>query len=116
MVCKLHTLRTPQYSQLLLLTAQAEASFRDHCCTRAEIVRMPAPTYIISKIADPIFAVFIGISAAAMRINREEKAKGYTTQQTIDNGLRYVDEQTIFGINTLLIGHLRRIGLSKKTA
>ncbi|KAK8922706.1 hypothetical protein VCV18_006765 [Metarhizium anisopliae] len=49
---------------------------------------MPAPTYIISKIADPIFAVFIGISAAAMRINREEKAKGYTTQQTIDNGLR----------------------------
>ncbi|KAG6081350.1 hypothetical protein E4U16_007557 [Claviceps sp. LM84 group G4] len=50
---------------------------------------MAAPAYIISRVADPIFAVFIGVSAAAMRINREEKAKGYTPQQTIDNGLRY---------------------------
>lgn len=49
---------------------------------------MPAPTYIISRVADPIFAVVIGVSAAAMRINREEKAKGYTFQQTMDNGLR----------------------------
>jgi len=58
---------------------------------------MPAPTYIISRVADPIFAILIGVSAAATRINREEKAKGYTTSQTIDNGLR-------------------RVGLSKKTA
>ncbi|OAA46388.1 hypothetical protein NOR_03141 [Metarhizium rileyi] len=58
---------------------------------------MPAPTFIISRAADPIFAVFIGMAAAAMRINREEKAKGYSTQQTVDNGLR-------------------RIGFSKKTA
>jgi hypothetical protein len=56
---------------------------------------MPAPTYIISKVADPIFAVFIGMSAALTRINREEKAKGNTTQQTIDNGLRYVRWSTV---------------------
>ncbi|KAL7911185.1 hypothetical protein GGI35DRAFT_339716 [Trichoderma velutinum] len=56
---------------------------------------MPAPTYIISRVADPIFAVVIGLSAAATRINREEKAKGKTTNETIENGLR-------------------RIGLSKK--
>ncbi|KAL2265425.1 hypothetical protein VTJ83DRAFT_6525 [Remersonia thermophila] len=45
---------------------------------------MAAPVYIISRVADPIFAVFIGISAAALRINREEKEKGRTTQETIE--------------------------------
>ncbi|ERS96282.1 hypothetical protein HMPREF1624_07191 [Sporothrix schenckii ATCC 58251] len=45
---------------------------------------MPGPTYIISRVADPIFAVFIGVSAAAMRINREQKEKGKTTQETMD--------------------------------
>ncbi|KAL2129939.1 hypothetical protein VTI74DRAFT_7083 [Chaetomium olivicolor] len=45
---------------------------------------MAAPVYIISRIADPIFAIFIGVSAAALRINREEKEKGKTTQQTIE--------------------------------
>ncbi|KAH8657011.1 hypothetical protein BGZ60DRAFT_384118 [Tricladium varicosporioides] len=50
---------------------------------------MPAPSHIISKIGDPIFAVFIGLSAAATRINREEKELGRSTQQTIDAGLRY---------------------------
>ncbi|KUI60631.1 hypothetical protein VP1G_11151 [Cytospora mali] len=50
---------------------------------------MPAPTYIISKVADPIFAVFIGLSAAATRINREEKEKGRTTSETINAGLRH---------------------------
>ena len=49
---------------------------------------MPAPTYIISRVADPIFAVVIGLSAAATRINREGKEKGLTRQQTIDAGLR----------------------------
>lgn len=44
---------------------------------------MAAPVYIISRVADPIFAVFIGVSAAALRINREEKEKGRTTQETI---------------------------------
>lgn len=51
---------------------------------------MPAPTYLISKVADPIFAVFIGLGAAATRINREEKEIGHSTQQTIDVGLRCV--------------------------
>ncbi|KAF1735885.1 hypothetical protein CRV24_004813 [Beauveria bassiana] len=49
---------------------------------------MPAPTYIISKVADPIFAVVIGLAAAGLRINREEEAKGYSTSQTIQTGLR----------------------------
>lgn len=52
---------------------------------------MAAPAYIISRVADPIFAVVIGLSAAAMRINREEKEKGRTTNETIDAGLRYVE-------------------------
>lgn len=50
---------------------------------------MPAPAYLISKVADPIFAAFIGLSAAATRIIREEKELGHSTQQTIDVGLRY---------------------------
>lgn len=54
--------------------------------------KMPAaPTYIISRVADPIFGVLIGLSAAVTRINREEKDKGRTTDQTIQAGLRYVD-------------------------
>jgi len=51
---------------------------------------MPSPTHLISKVGDPIFALFIGLSAAATRINREEKELGRSTQQTIDAGLRYV--------------------------
>lgn len=49
---------------------------------------MPAPTYIISKVADPIFAVVIGLGAAGVRINREQKEKGKTTEHTIQDGLR----------------------------
>jgi hypothetical protein len=49
---------------------------------------MPAPAYLISKVADPVFAVFIGLSAAATRINREEKDLGRSTKQTIDAGFR----------------------------
>ncbi|KAK4101476.1 hypothetical protein N658DRAFT_425756 [Parathielavia hyrcaniae] len=44
---------------------------------------MAAPVYIISRVADPIFAVCIGISAAALRIRREEKEKGRAMQETI---------------------------------
>ncbi|KAH8907007.1 hypothetical protein BR93DRAFT_927851 [Coniochaeta sp. PMI_546] len=51
---------------------------------------MAAPTFIISKIGDPIFALFIGLGAAAMRINREEKAKGKTTNDILEAGRRYV--------------------------
>jgi hypothetical protein len=49
---------------------------------------MPAPTYIISRVADPIFAVVIGVSAAVTRINREAKAKGKTGSETWQDGLR----------------------------
>lgn len=51
---------------------------------------MPVPAYIISKVADPIFAVVIGLSAATTRIKREEKEKGRTTSETIASGKRYV--------------------------
>ncbi|KAG9231008.1 hypothetical protein BJ875DRAFT_487405 [Amylocarpus encephaloides] len=49
---------------------------------------MPAPAHLISKVGDPIFAVFIGLSAAATRINREEKELGHSTETTINAGLR----------------------------
>ncbi|OTA57304.1 hypothetical protein K449DRAFT_386614 [Hypoxylon sp. EC38] len=51
---------------------------------------MAPPTYIISRVADPIFAVLIGLGAAATRINREGKEKGRTTQQTIEAGKRRI--------------------------
>lgn len=39
---------------------------------------------------DPVFAVVIGIGAAVTRINREEKEKGKTTNETMETALRYV--------------------------
>jgi hypothetical protein len=51
---------------------------------------MPAPMHLISKVGDPIFALFIGLSAATTRINREEKVMGRTTKQTINAGLRRI--------------------------
>ena len=50
---------------------------------------MAVPAYIISRVADPIFAVLIGVSAAVTRINREEKSKGRTTNEILEVGLRY---------------------------
>lgn len=47
-----------------------------------------AQAYIISRAADPIFALFIGLSAAALRINREEKAKGKTTSDILEAARR----------------------------
>ncbi|CAJ2511510.1 Uu.00g071350.m01.CDS01 [Anthostomella pinea] len=52
---------------------------------------MAPPTYIISRVADPIFALAIGLSAAGLRINREEKEKGKTTQQTIESAKRRIN-------------------------
>ncbi|KAK3216778.1 hypothetical protein GRF29_1g906933 [Pseudopithomyces chartarum] len=40
--------------------------------------------HIISRRLDPIFAISIGLAAAATRINREEKEKGRSTAQTVD--------------------------------
>lgn len=51
---------------------------------------MPPPPYLISKLADPIFAVAIGVAAALVRINREEKARDRRTADTLDAGLRWV--------------------------
>ncbi|KAK5120052.1 hypothetical protein LTR85_006533 [Meristemomyces frigidus] len=44
---------------------------------------MSAP-YLISKAIDPVFAMGVGIAAAAVRINREEKEKGHSTQETLN--------------------------------
>ncbi|KXJ96961.1 hypothetical protein Micbo1qcDRAFT_155694 [Microdochium bolleyi] len=49
---------------------------------------MAPPTFVISKAADPIFAVAVGLLAAATRITREGKEKGQTTQQTVEAGKR----------------------------
>ena len=38
-----------------------------------------------SRGLDPILAMSVGIAAAAVRINREEKEKGRSTQETIDS-------------------------------
>jgi len=51
---------------------------------------MPPQTHIISRTLDPIFAIFIGLGAAATRINREEKESGRSTRETVDNGLRRI--------------------------
>lgn len=40
-------------------------------------------TNILSRAIDPIFAVSVGTIAAVVRIKREEKEKGQTTEQTI---------------------------------
>ena len=44
---------------------------------------MAPSTYIISRVVDPIFGVAIGVGAAVLRISREEKEKGRTTQDSI---------------------------------
>ncbi|KAG4434346.1 hypothetical protein IFR05_010157 [Cadophora sp. M221] len=50
----------------------------------------PLPTYLISRVGDPLFALFIGLGAAATRINREEKEQGRSTGETVQSGLRRV--------------------------
>lgn len=40
---------------------------------------------------DPIFATSVGVAAAVVRINREEKEKGRTTQQSIETFKRRVN-------------------------
>lgn len=57
--------------------------------TRLHPIMPPSPTHLISRVGDPLFALFIGLSAAATRISREEKEQGRSTQQTIDAGFRY---------------------------
>jgi CBS domain containing-hemolysin-like protein len=52
------------------------------------ITTMAVPVYIISRAMDPIFAIFIGTSAAVLRISREEKEKGRSKDDTINAALR----------------------------
>ncbi|EKD19038.1 uncharacterized protein L3040_006530 [Drepanopeziza brunnea f. sp. 'multigermtubi'] len=47
-----------------------------------------APAHLISRVGDPLFALFIGLGAAATRVNREEKEAGRSTRETLDAGLR----------------------------
>ncbi|KAF2223205.1 hypothetical protein BDZ85DRAFT_282239 [Elsinoe ampelina] len=51
----------------------------------------PRYTYIISRNLDPIFALFIGLSAAYTRINREQTEKGFSRQDTLDQLQRRFD-------------------------
>jgi len=78
--------------------------------------KMPSPAHLISKIGDPIFAVFIGLSAAATRINREEKELGRSTQQTIDAGLRYALQGLYKIVSKLTLLFNRRIGFRQGDA
>lgn len=41
--------------------------------------------HLISRNLDPVFALFIGLGAAATRINREEKELGRSTKDTVDS-------------------------------
>lgn len=70
------------------------------------------PAYIISKVADPIFALVIGLGAAATRINREEKEKGRTTQETVAAAKRYENPE-LFEFFADLRVRQRRLGLAK---
>ncbi|SMQ47956.1 unnamed protein product [Zymoseptoria tritici ST99CH_1A5] len=40
-------------------------------------------SYLISRAIDPIFAMSVGAAAVVVRVNREEKEKGRTTEETI---------------------------------
>ncbi|RMX81402.1 hypothetical protein D0867_16287 [Hortaea werneckii] len=40
---------------------------------------------------DPIFATSVGVAAAVVRINREEKEKGRTTEQSVETFKRRVN-------------------------
>ncbi|KAK5703031.1 hypothetical protein LTR97_003977 [Elasticomyces elasticus] len=45
---------------------------------------MSAP-YLIGRVIDPLYAVFIGAGAAAVRIRREEKEKGRDVSQSVES-------------------------------
>lgn len=53
----------------------------------------------LNRFFDPIFALSIGFTAAAVRINREEKEKGRTTEQTLE-ALKRRTSRLVFGTTT----------------
>ncbi|KAF3926781.1 hypothetical protein ABW21_db0209120 [Orbilia brochopaga] len=50
------------------------------------VARMP---FLISRLGDPLFAVFIGSTAAVLRIRREEHEKGLPASQLWPTLQRY---------------------------
>lgn len=55
--------------------------------------------FFSNRFFDPIFALSIGFTAAAVRINREEKEKGRTTEQTMA-ALKRRTSRLVFGTTT----------------
>lgn len=55
--------------------------------------------HFLNRFFDPIFALSIGFTAAAVRINREEKEKGRTTEQTME-ALKRRTSRLVFGTTT----------------
>ncbi|KAK3314989.1 hypothetical protein B0H66DRAFT_329549 [Apodospora peruviana] len=80
--------RIAYLSSLKQTSLRSDPVFQSKALISVEPITMPLPAYIISRVADPIFGIFIGVSAAAMRINREQKTLGKTTQETIDTARR----------------------------
>jgi hypothetical protein len=64
---------------------------------RARLTDPDNPFCPFDRNIDPVFALFIGGSAAVVRINRDEKAKGYTTQDSIESLKRRVAKATGLG-------------------
>ncbi|KAI5841478.1 hypothetical protein DFP73DRAFT_555890 [Morchella snyderi] len=44
--------------------------------------------YLISKIGDPLFALFVGVGAAAVRVKREEEEAGRTPAEAWNSFVR----------------------------
>ena len=57
-----------------------------------------APAYILGRAADPIFAVLVGVSAAILRINREELAKGKTPTDSFNLAWGYFRPSFLFSL------------------
>lgn len=70
-----------------------------------------APKYLISKIGDPLFALFIGTSAAVTRVRREEREAGHSSQQTVKALNRYVLQEFLAGMGENIVVLARYISL-----
>ncbi|TKA73124.1 hypothetical protein B0A55_06259 [Friedmanniomyces simplex] len=70
---------------------------------------MSAP-YLIGRVIDPLYAVFIGAGAAAVRIRREEKEKGRTVAGSVEGlkkrvGLLFEGDEV--GVGGKVVGGVR---------
>jgi hypothetical protein len=48
------------------------------------MIIQPQRSLIFSRRLDPLFALFVGVSAAAVRINKDEKKAGRETEETLE--------------------------------